>query len=450
MIDQLHSPSNQRQPSVSRKLTIAIGVVAGLLLGSLGVTAHAADESHKQVSTEIINGGPISIDEAPWQVALLDAAKPNDYDAQECGGSILSAVWIITAAHCVVDEDGVTESPSSFEVGAGITVLGSPNVTRSEVTQIVVHSGYDDVTLNNDIALLRLAAPLTLDGTTKKAITVPDPAELGTSWPAANTAALVSGWGNTSTTGDNYPTQLQAAILRVLTNPADTFCGFYPDPDDVDYLNTTMLCAGYLTPPTRDACQGDSGGPLAVKNNGTYLLAGIVSYGYGCADPSYPGLYTRVTHYNNWISQNTGQSSPPTPTNPGQPPAGNPSFPQQPPVVTVPQPPDDDTTRPRPVDVSVWAVAKKSRLRVDVDPDDVPGQWNLRLMKKTKGGWIKVKRVRVVKGKKTQRCKNGACTTRGTNRTATVDPKKKGIYGIKVPAQYGYTTTLSKRVKIRR
>ena len=71
-------------------------------------------------------------------------------------------------------------------------------------------------------------------------------------------------------------------------------------------------------------------------------------------------------------------------------------------------------------------------------------------MKKTKGGWIKVKRVRVVKGKTTQRCKNGACTTRGTNRTATVDPKKKGIYGIKVPAQYGYTTTLSKRVKIRR
>ena len=384
MIDQLRSLSSQRCPSITRRLTIVIGVVAGLLLGSLGLTAHAADEPHKQVSTEIINGSPISIDQAPWQVALLDATEPNDYDAHGCGGSILSAVWIITAAHCLVNEDGVTASPSSIEVGAGITILGSPSAPRSEVTQIVAHSDYDPVTLNNDIALLRLAAPLTLDGTTKKAITVPDPAVLGTSWPAVNTAALVSGWGNTSTTGFNYPVQLQAALLRVLTNPADTSCGSYPDPSDGTYLNTTMLCAGYLAPPTRDACQGDSGGPLEVNNNGTHLLAGIVSWGYECADPSYPGVYTRVTHYKNWISQNTGQSSPPTPTTPitptkpGQPPVGTPTSPQRPPMVTPPQPP---TTPVLVTDLVVKDAAPKGKA--------LPLQKQTRLVKVKSDGKIK-------------------------------------------------------------
>lgn len=255
-------------------------------------------------SVRIINGQPITIDQAPWQVALLYSSTPNDdYNAQFCGGSILSADWIITAAHCVVDNSGTAVSAASIEVGAGITTLGSPNVTRAEVSQVVVHPEYNSATTENDIALLELAAPLTLDGTTKRAIVMPDPATLGAGWPAANTAALVSGWGNTSTNGSSFPAQLQGATVNVLTNPADTACGAYPDPFGNEYLRTTMLCAGYLTPPTKDSCQGDSGGPLAVNITGTYYLAGIVSWGYGCANPDYPGIYTRVTNYKNWIDE---------------------------------------------------------------------------------------------------------------------------------------------------
>ena len=284
-------------------------------MGSLGLTAHAAEDGQERVSTRIINGQPITVDQAPWQVALLHASVPNDdYNAQFCGGSIMSADWIITAAHCVVDNNGAGISPASVEVGAGITTLGSPNVARSEVSQVVVHSEYDEDTTENDIALLELAAPLTLDGTTKQAIAVPDPEVLGAGWPAANTSARVSGWGNTAANGSSFPAQLQAATVDVLTNPADPSCGSYPDPWGGEYLNTSMLCASYLAPPTKDACQGDSGGPLAVNNNGIYVLAGVVSWGYGCADPDYPGIYTRVTHYKDWISENSGQSPTPTPT----------------------------------------------------------------------------------------------------------------------------------------
>ena len=279
-------------------------LAALILLISPCIASAASD------SIRIINGQPITVDQAPWQVALLHASVPNDdYNAQFCGGSILSADWIITAAHCVVDNNGAAVSPASVEVGAGITTLGSPNVTRFEVSQVVVHPEYNSATTNNDIAVLELASPLTLDGTTKQAIVMPDPAALGAGWPAANTTALVSGWGNTSTNGSSFPVQLQAATVNVLTNPADTACGSYPDPWGSAYVNTTMLCAGYLTPPTKDSCQGDSGGPLAVNNNGTHYLAGIVSWGFGCADPDYPGIYTRVTNYKNWIVEATNVTS---------------------------------------------------------------------------------------------------------------------------------------------
>lgn len=71
-------------------------------------------------------------------------------------------------------------------------------------------------------------------------------------------------------------------------------CGSYPDGE---YDPLSMLCAGVMADPVKDTCQGDSGGPLAVNNAGEWTLAGITSWGYACADPDYPGVYTRVTTY---------------------------------------------------------------------------------------------------------------------------------------------------------
>lgn len=240
---------------------------------------------------KIINGRAVDISEVPWQVGLVDSSTADDFNAQFCGGSIVHESWVITAAHCV---DG--SSAASIEVLAGVTELGQPGSVRIGVAQIVTHADYDELTTENDIALLRLATPIELDGVDRRTIELPGQLD-SESWPAAGRNAVVSGWGNTSTTGNSYPSALMAANVDVLSDPLATDCGSY---SAEEYLPASMLCAGELTL-GKDSCQGDSGGPLAVYEGDAWFLAGVVSWGYGCADPDYPGVYSRVTSYLEWM-----------------------------------------------------------------------------------------------------------------------------------------------------
>ena len=261
-----------------------------------------------EFSPRIINGGPIGVASAPWQVALVDATKADNYKAQFCGGSLLSSTTVATAAHCV---PGL--APSAVQVLAGVGSLAE-STTRIGVSAIVSHPSYNAGTSENDVAILTLQTPVSLDGVSRAAIALPPPGPSSTSWPPAGTSAFVSGWGNTSTSGSAYPTQLQGVTVRVLTDPSTAACGSYPDPVGNAYDATTMLCAAD-TDPARDSCQGDSGGPLAIERSGTWTLAGVVSWGYGCANPAYPGVYARVTTYRDWLLGQASEVSTP----PGQP-----------------------------------------------------------------------------------------------------------------------------------
>lgn len=272
-------------------------VVLAVLAGVLGSVppAQAAD-SVRTPSARIVNGDKIAINQAPWQVALLAADVPNTYQAQFCGGSIFDAEWVVTAAHCVVDNSSQAVDPRSLQILAGATELSTPAATpRRDVSQVIVHPAYNDQTQMNDIALLKLASPLPLDGTTTTTIALPRAVDPG--WPAAGTQALVSGWGSISGSSGVYPTTLYAATVDVMTAPSETDCGSYGN----SYDNATMLCAGTAADPVKDTCYGDSGGPLAVNDSGTWTLAGITSWGNGCAQVGYPGVYTRVTTYTDWI-----------------------------------------------------------------------------------------------------------------------------------------------------
>ncbi|MGV1006521.1 MAG: S1 family serine peptidase, partial [Candidatus Nanopelagicales bacterium] len=126
----------------------------------------------------IVGGEDASIEDAPWQVSLQYSDTTPPYLAHYCGGSIVSAEWIVTAAHCVEDVN-----PADIAVLAGVTELTYNPLPRKAVAAIVIHPGYDSGTFVNDVALIRLSTALSLDGVTMAAIDLPTGQDPLT-WPA--------------------------------------------------------------------------------------------------------------------------------------------------------------------------------------------------------------------------------------------------------------------------
>jgi secreted trypsin-like serine protease len=238
----------------------------------------------------IVGGNEATPGEWPWQVRVL----PSIY---LCGGSLIRPEWVLTAAHCVVDDFGDPFLPSEITV-----VLGDHDVTISEpseqlpgVSQVIVHESYNPSTSDNDIALLKLDSPATLNTRVDVVDLNSDPSL------TAGTLTTVTGWGALFQGGFTSDT-LQEVEVPVVSNAT---CN---QPDYYNGLVTAnMLCAGY-TGGGKDSCQGDSGGPLVVENgSGGWKLVGVVSWGFGCAQPKQPGVYTRVSRYIAWIESKTGE-----------------------------------------------------------------------------------------------------------------------------------------------
>jgi len=197
-----------------------------------------------------------------------------------CGGSIVNANWIVTAAHCSV------ATIAGYEVVAGEHRLNQNEGSEQSrtVAQIIRHPQYNSNTLSSDVAVWRMSSPFTFNQWVAAANVAPTGFN-----PAANVD--VAGWG-TLTSGGSLPTVLMRVNVPMVS---DASC-------KVSYGSSEilpgMICAGVGG---RDSCQGDSGGPLVSGNT----LAGIVSWGFGCAVDGYPGVYTEVAYFSNWINQNT-------------------------------------------------------------------------------------------------------------------------------------------------
>ena len=125
------------------------------------------------------------------------------------------------------------------------------------------------------------------------------PACLPTGGDFANVDAIVSGWGTTSS-GGSQATVLREVTVQTMTN--DQCRRAYGST-----INSSMLCAG-VDAGGKDSCQGDSGGPLVTDVSGRYTLIGVVSWGAGCGDVGYPGVYARVTEVTSWIQSNTADA----------------------------------------------------------------------------------------------------------------------------------------------
>lgn len=280
-------------------------VVKPQLLISPVALATAADANQP----EIIGGKEAVPGAWPWQVAILHADIPNNWNAQFCGGSLIDPYWVLTAAHCVADVP-----PADIAVGIGIHDLATGEGMRAAVSQIVVQPEYDfgqtyGVSARSDIALLRLANAAPISGSigisgSVQTILLAHPDQ--PAFTAPDRFGMVTGWGTRSYDFPDYPERLYQVTVPLVDNALcnDAYNNLGYD----NAIDETMICAGY-TEGGKDSCYGDSGGPLMVKDDaGGWLQVGIVSSGEGCALPDAYGIYARVPVFTDWIYGDGGNT----------------------------------------------------------------------------------------------------------------------------------------------
>jgi secreted trypsin-like serine protease len=259
----------------------------------------------------IVGGQGTSIASFPFQVALYDPQAGSPAAGFFCGGVIIDATHVVTAAHCVAGGAQQAGSSSGVAVLAGSTSLDVPEAgsVRDPVLLSTVDSRYDPVSSDYDVALLTLARPLwsgssapSINGVNTIAPLAPDPGKASIYANPDVTPAISatsSGWGDVSPApghSASYPTSLRAVQLPLVS---ETTC-------EEQYatieqpITPSMICAGGGKSHV-DTCYGDSGGPLVVDQDsparppGDYVLAGLVDFGNGCAQSGYAGVYTRVS-----------------------------------------------------------------------------------------------------------------------------------------------------------
>lgn len=238
-------------------------------------------ESQIPLEDTIVGGHATEPGEYPWQVLL----------AQGCGGTLIHQEWVLTAAHCVLSNGALI---SNFDLYFGVHNLKQIDslVQTRRPAAVIPHPAYDDRAHDNDLALIKLNQPVTLNSRVGIGALATSPTD-DSLW-LAGTLSTVTGWGALSEIGASADV-LQEVQVPIVSN-ADCNAVYW------DGITENMICAGYVEG-GKDACYGDSGGPLmAMDVNGTWKQTGIVSFGVGCAQPYYYGVYTHVARYTVWIN----------------------------------------------------------------------------------------------------------------------------------------------------
>jgi secreted trypsin-like serine protease len=260
---------------------------------------------------KIVGGTATPIEAYPWQAAVVVSPAKAAGDAharQFCGGSLITPSIVLTAAHCLNDNDPDCDpsgdvdvclpddpvgdgnkrvDPDDVDVVLGVAKLSTAAPEAEHPVQDVsYHPGFNAETFQNDVGYLVLSTSVELTPATQTIDLAGD--DEAAVW-APDTLVDISGWGSLFDGGGTVD-NLRAANVPIV---ADSTCGsalVY----GVEFDPATMVCAGYLEGGV-DTCSGDSGGPLeSALEGGGYRLVGITSWGFGCAEPAAPGVYTRI------------------------------------------------------------------------------------------------------------------------------------------------------------
>uniref|UniRef100_A0A8D2J5Z7 Peptidase S1 domain-containing protein n=1 Tax=Varanus komodoensis TaxID=61221 RepID=A0A8D2J5Z7_VARKO len=199
---------------------------------------------------KIVGGYTCSPHSVPYQVSLNSGYH-------FCGGSLININMYLSLCFLRVQ----------VRLGEHSLTLNDGSEQYINSIKVIRHPSYNSNMLDNDIMLIKLSTPATL-----------------------NSKCLVSGWGNTASSGCDYPDRLQCLKAPVLSTSQCTKA--YPGK-----ITNNMFCMGFLEG-GKDSCQGDSGGPVVCQGK----LQGVVSWGIGCAQKGYPGVYTKVCMYVSWIN----------------------------------------------------------------------------------------------------------------------------------------------------
>ncbi|XP_031752400.1 transmembrane protease serine 2 [Xenopus tropicalis] len=259
--------------SLNYSSTCSSGLVVSLKCIDCGLSTYG--------ESRIVGGSSASIGDWPWQVNL-------QYDDTNlCGGSVIAANWIVTAAHCV---QGDTSSPSLWKAFIGkIKMPSYYDSSAYSVDRIIVHPDYSSQTNSNDIALMKLKTSIAFSSISRP-VCLPN---YGMQWEEGQ-PCYISGWGTTSQKG-SISSVLKYAMVPLIS---PTTCN-----QTIMYngaITSSMICAGYPKGGV-DSCQGDSGGPLVTKTNSLWWLVGDTSWGDGCANVYRPGVYGNMTVFLQWI-----------------------------------------------------------------------------------------------------------------------------------------------------
>ncbi|EOB01926.1 Ovochymase-2, partial [Anas platyrhynchos] len=224
----------------------------------------------------------------PWQVSIQISNE------HICGGAVLAKEWVVTAAHCFNSKELYRD--------LWMVVTGLHDLTEQEyrqkrsVKQYIIHPSFNKTTMDSDIALLQLAKPLEFNHYVRP-VCLPAKDEV----IQPSTVCIVTGWGTHEEDREKSKKLRQLEVPILVLDRCQTYYINLPSK-----VTQRMICAGFPLEEGKDSCTGDSGGPLVCPSEDDsrfYTLHGITSWGSGCGRKSYPGVYTNIAFFVDWIKQ---------------------------------------------------------------------------------------------------------------------------------------------------